>query len=412
MNRNCCLGALLILPLLAFQMATAQITQWDTIPLPRSLAYHQATDAFGNAYCIGDSTINKSTNDGMTWSRVGAYHGLAQSLLVDSTGILFVGNDALGIFRSTDSGAHWSTSLVTEGCNSLAMHPNGYLFAGLTYTGNGKVSRSTDQGTTWTSTQLPNASNSFAVEVFAFGQNGNVYAGSIDGFYRSTDLGGSWVQSNSGLQGVSVRQLLVDRDGTLYLYTTYSASVDGLYRSTNDGNSWQRISGTAPYFSAMSSAPDGNLYGASSSGIFQSTDHGVTWTSIASVLGTSQSYVSLRVTRGGRILVGGYRFFRSRGTATDVASPVETPTEFSLHQNFPNPFNPVTQISFTLSQPRHVSLSLYDVMGREVALLLNRPMTSGQHEIPFDATGLSSGTYFYRLSAGGETATRKLLLLR
>jgi photosystem II stability/assembly factor-like uncharacterized protein len=398
--------------LLLATRSAAQIAQWDTVALPRAFSYHLSSDNTGNVYCIGDSTISVSTNDGLTWVRTGAYTGFAQSLVLDTAATMFVGNDALGIFRSTDNGSHWSTSLVTEGCNTLARHSNGFLFAGLTYTGNGKVHRSTNRGTTWTSVQLPNASNSFAVEVFAFGQNQNVYAGSIDGFYKSTDLGISWTQSNAGLQGMNVRQLLVNTDGSLYLYTTYPAAVDALYRSTDDGTSWQRISPGAPYFSAMSTAPDGQLYGTSSGGIYRSTDRGVTWNNIGSVLGTSQNFVSMLITRSGRILVGGYRLFRSRGTATTVAGRSQAPTDFSLSQNFPNPFNPSTEIEFSLPIANHVNVVVYDIAGRAIAVLMDQQLKAGMHTIRFDATGLASGTYFCRLTSGNMSRTRKLLLIR
>jgi hypothetical protein len=88
------------------------------------------------------------------------------------------------------------------------------------------------------------------------------------------------------------------------------------------------------------------------------------------------------------------------------------PKQVSLEQNFPNPFNPSTTIKYELPSGSHVTLSVYDMLGREVSVLVNERRDAGVHEVKFDASGLSSGVYFYRLTAGSFVQTRKLLLLR
>lgn len=91
------------------------------------------------------------------------------------------------------------------------------------------------------------------------------------------------------------------------------------------------------------------------------------------------------------------------------------PAKFELSQNYPNPFNPVTKIQFALpqSETQHsVSLRVYDIIGREVAVLVNESKEAGIYEVEFDASKLSSGLYFYSLSAAGKTITKKMMLLR
>jgi len=88
------------------------------------------------------------------------------------------------------------------------------------------------------------------------------------------------------------------------------------------------------------------------------------------------------------------------------------PTQFVLHQNYPNPFNPTTTIKYELSKSSDVRLSVFDMLGREVSVLVNEKRNAGYHEVRFDASGLSSGVYFYRLQAGTYVETRRLLLLR
>ena len=86
---------------------------------------------------------------------------------------------------------------------------------------------------------------------------------------------------------------------------------------------------------------------------------------------------------------------------------------YELHQNYPNPFNPSTAISFQLSAVSEVTLKIYNVLGQEVATLIHsREMDEGMHEVQFDASGLTSGVYFYRLQAEEFSATKKLLLMK
>jgi hypothetical protein len=94
-----------------------------------------------------------------------------------------------------------------------------------------------------------------------------------------------------------------------------------------------------------------------------------------------------------------------------VSNPAR-PSSFVLEQNFPNPFNPTTVITYELPGNASVSLKVYDMLGREVRSLVNEPQSAGSHSVTFNAGGLASGVYLYRLQAGSCTATKKLLLLK
>ena len=90
----------------------------------------------------------------------------------------------------------------------------------------------------------------------------------------------------------------------------------------------------------------------------------------------------------------------------------QQPYEFSLRQNYPNPFNPTTEIRYQISEVSRVTLKVFDVLGREVATLVNEAKAPGKYEIQFDASNLSSGVYYYQLRAGSFVATKKMLLIR
>jgi N-acetylneuraminic acid mutarotase len=90
----------------------------------------------------------------------------------------------------------------------------------------------------------------------------------------------------------------------------------------------------------------------------------------------------------------------------------ELPNVFELKQNYPNPFNPLTQITFSLPKASYVDLRVYDMLGREVALLINQPFEAGSYTTEFDGTKFASGVYFYTLRAGDFTDTKKMVLVK
>lgn len=104
-------------------------------------------------------------------------------------------------------------------------------------------------------------------------------------------------------------------------------------------------------------------------------------------------------------------YFYARKQSTGIQSRPQAQA-FVLLQNYPNPFNPETTISFALNTRSHVNLTIYDVRGRPAAGLIDATLAAGPHQIKWQATGHASGLYFCRLQAGGQSRTRKLILVR
>jgi hypothetical protein len=99
--------------------------------------------------------------------------------------------------------------------------------------------------------------------------------------------------------------------------------------------------------------------------------------------------------------------------ATSVSdNAATTPESFELSQNYPNPFNPSTDIRFQVPAVGNVKLAVYDLLGREVAVLVNEKKESGSYQVTFNANNLASGVYMYRLQAGSFVEARKMLLIK
>jgi len=88
------------------------------------------------------------------------------------------------------------------------------------------------------------------------------------------------------------------------------------------------------------------------------------------------------------------------------------PADFFINQNHPNPFNPITKIEYGLPEASYVQISIFDILGRQVAILIDNHQAPGYHKIIWNAGDLPSGIYFYRIQAEKFTETRKMLLLK
>jgi hypothetical protein len=92
--------------------------------------------------------------------------------------------------------------------------------------------------------------------------------------------------------------------------------------------------------------------------------------------------------------------------------PAPVPTKFAVNQNYPNPFNPSTRITFSVANPDLVTLKVFSVLGKEVATLVNERMNTGTYQVDFNAADLPSGVYFYQITTGNNSVTKKMMLLK
>ena len=187
--------------------------------------------------------------------------------------------------------------------------------------------------------------------------------------FLSTDNGGSWTQA--GLVGSYVNTL------TSSGIKLFAGTINnGIFLSTNDGTSWIAVNDGLINTNIWSLA-------ASSDNLFAGTNGSAVWRRPLSEMITSIE----RISNG-------------------------LPKQFSLNQNYPDPFNPSTTISFTIPERSDVTLKVFDILGREVATIVSGEMPAGTFSRQWNATKMASGIYFYRLQAGLFTQTKRLVLLK
>ncbi|HSW56704.1 MAG TPA: T9SS type A sorting domain-containing protein [Ignavibacteriaceae bacterium] len=284
------------------------------------------------------------------------------------------------------------------------------IFAGTYKYHAGGIYRSTDEGTDW---EEINNGLPMWNDIQSFASNGN-YLYTIEysvGAFRSNDNGDSWELVKNGLPQYYVHAThLITNGFNIFL------GGNGIYRSTNDGLDWMEVNNGLPSDAVIGAfAVFGNNIFAGTAdgpsftpnGIYLSTNNGENWTAKNDGLPTSSNIRSICI-HGNNIFVG----TAGNGLWYRPLSEWGELKQYKLEQNFPNPFNPTTTISFSIPQGQAVELKVFDILGNEVAKLLNEYREAGEHKVEFDGSTLTSGIYFYQLKAGGFVQTKKLVLLK
>jgi photosystem II stability/assembly factor-like uncharacterized protein len=404
---------------------------WKTISydLTRAKAGALVFDPGGRLLCGSSKHIFWTDDAGRSWTCDDGEWAARSPLSLCSGGdLLFAGSDDGGILRSSDRGESWELvyrdSLVPY-VVSVAADPSGQVGAALL--GKGVVT-SSDQGVHWSS--FVNGLGDSSVHCVAFDSARSILAGTENGLYVAKVPGTRWYLS--GLEGFSVLSLLVDPEGH------YFAGTDkrGVYTSADGGSSWTYAGLLGLTVFTISRNQHGDLFaGTLNGGVASSTDGGIHWTSGNSGLWTLDVPAIAIGPDGyayaGTFVNGIYRSMTTTWTSAFIGQTRSGPSCFLLEQNYPNPFNPVTTIRYTVGvasgkgqvagEPGtrvegrgsgNTRLVVYDLLGREVATLVDERKAPGSYEVSFNASGLSSGVYLCRMTAGWFTQTRKLVLVR
>ena len=174
------------------------------------------------------------------------------------------------------------------------------------------------------------------------------------------------------------------------------------------------------YINAFAVGDDSVIFaGTAFSGVFLSTDDGTSWTAVNTGLTPVQinALAVGTVGSGSTYLYAGTNIGVWKRRISDMVTDVVQqnnviPSNIILCHNYPNPFNPSTTIHYALSSFEHVTLTIYDQLGREISALVNEGQSAGWKEVVLNANNASSGIYFYTLNAGNFSETKKLILIK
>jgi len=407
--------------ILVFIIVNNSSAQWTSLGLSGKSIYSIAS--IGDIIIVGTQNegIYRTTNDGTTWSQVSDVDLKLTSVeaLKISGSMLIAGTNIVGraTYYSIDSGASWVpvNSIINDYTSAIVLKQDTILLGTL----NSGVYRSTDQGNTWLNV-CPSDSTPKNVLSLLWSEN-TIYVGThtnFGGVWKSSDLGDTWVMANSGLPKYPGNIWMDIPSLISYGQFIFAGSNGaGCYRSSDAGTHWDSVNSGLPQNAGVYSlsSNEETLY-LGTYGVYQSTDYGNHWLSISNNLPTGHPVMSLYISNGS-IYAGiyGNGLWKLPLSSSDVKSNANNLylDGFILNQNYPNPFNSSTTISFGIASKSQVTLKIYDLLGREVASLINNEtMSPGIHFQQWNALNISSGIYFYRLQAGTFTESKKLILLR
>ena len=322
-----------------------------------------------------------STDNGVTWKAIASpfpVYTVTALALIDTN--IFAGTLQDGVFRSTYHGTSWTpvdSGLVDFQYLIVALTASGTKLFACTASG---LCLSTDMGNSWSTLAGTGISPSQLVNCVTV--NGStIFVGTHGGMLRSTDSGTSWQDDNYGITNDPLGNRASIISVAVSHSYTFAGTSDGVFLSTDNGGIWTAASVGLPDPRDVWSvaANDSTVFAGTENGVYVSTNNGTSW----------------------------------RSTITGIAGEREiSPVGFGLEQNYPNPFNPKTLISYHLPTDCFVKLDIHDISGREIGILVNERQPRGTHSVIFDASSLSSGVYFCRISAGTFVDTKKLVFIK
>lgn len=421
-------------------------------------------DSKGSLYLAALGGIFKSTNGGDLWIRIDSNIPDLEfvTIKVILGDIIFVSNFN-GIYRSTDFGNTWlPTDYNIWWANDIGINAIGVMIAGNISASWFSIYRSTNLGENWTFV------NKIAAESLIFCTNGDVLAGNIDNpffeedIYKSTDDGISWFRTFAFQGGnlLTFPDMELDSNGDFYVMIN-GTGFSGVHMSTDNGSTWLNYGNPGGTLTSLAIDSSGYIYaGTNQNGIYRTAGRTVPvelisfegeligssallkWQT-ASELNNMGFEVERKLNDGewGKIgfvpgfgtsteiniyeyvdidLAPGKYFYRLKQIdyngsfeySFEVQVKIEVIYDFNLEQNYPNPFNPGTSINYSIREKGLVNLKVFDILGKEVAVLINENQGAGNYSVQFNASNLPSGIYFYKITLGNYTATKKLILLK
>lgn len=381
--------------------------------------------------------VRRTTDGGATWPQVGTFNADVYAMTAIDANTAIAANYTstyTRLVRTTNGGATWATVDSVAGGFYDYIHmfnaTNGYAMGDPTPAGgNWVLKRTTNGGATWTTAAtLPAGSSSEAGwnnSMQWLDANNGWFGTNNSKIYRTTDGGATWTGSaTSFVNSYSV--------GFAALSTGLTGSDTGPFnKSTDGGATWT----TGP--TALAAANLGmwtnpgsqEFWVASGNNINYSSNFGTSWSSAPKngYTGTAQQNHVNMVKVGSSIYgwavgnSGTVARYRRIVTGVDE-TPSALPEKFALNQNFPNPFNPSTKITYDLPEQATLTLKVYNVLGQEVATLVNGTKEAGSYQAVWDGhnmfgASVSSGIYFFRMDATSASGTtfnslKKMIFLK
>ncbi|NUN09053.1 MAG: T9SS type A sorting domain-containing protein [Ignavibacteriaceae bacterium] len=356
-----------------------------------------------HAWAGADSKILITTNGGSTWQSVSVPFTPQQIHFFNSTTGIVCADE---IYKSTNGGLNWVRLGSLTNIENICFLTNEIWWA---IADGGYVYKTTDAGATWTNQSNPWTGPVYSV--YMINENIGFITASSGRLIKTTNGGLNWIQQPN--VGSSHHKSIWFTDQN----TGVLAANGCIYKTTDCGATWNTISLTTYwdyyYFTCNNTS---KIWMICTGGIYTSADNGDNWVKEPTpTFGYASWYwyqLCFCSANTGWLVGSSGKIVKYTGSSSDADQPDIVTGSFSLSQNYPNPFNSNTVISYRLAQRGQVTLKVFDLLGNEVRMLLNKEQDAGIYSVNFPAGELPGGIYYYRLNSQGSGSTKKLVLVK
>jgi len=373
--------------------------------------YNQNTGWFSSS--VNRDTIFKTSNGGLNW--VGYLtvdtNRLSTLFFIDQNTGWAVGRRGK-IVKTTTGGTSWflQTSGVQSWLNDVKFIDAQTGFIVGSYDSSRVILKTTTGGVSWLSISSNGAGRLFSVKMLSANI---IYAAGDSGRILFTSNGGSSWNTQSTNVNTTLREIVMRSSSS-----GCAVGLNGvILTTTNNGTNWvNRSFDNINFYSADFSSIDTGYIGGQYGRIYKTTNAGVNWFQQSTPVDTTKNIKSIFCISNQIAWAsakGDGLIYTTNGGITSITSiSTEVPSEYTLFQNYPNPFNPNTKIRFSIPKTSFSKLTIYDVTGRVMAILVNEELNPGQYEVDWDASHRASGVYYYKLEAESYMETKKMVLLK
>jgi hypothetical protein len=380
-------------------------TAWDAV----GYRYENVWSIDGstsNIWVTGNHKVYLSSNNGFSWiNRTGdldpAYRYTNIGSTINNVYVTFVNNNLTltGVFKSSNNGINWDWmhSEINKNIACMEVVSDSLIFIGFYYrSGNYGIYKF--DGSYFEFLGLPN------LGVYDIAVKDSFIFAAANTIYRSSNLGSNWINTGLSASNLAVHNNIVYAGGS------------GVFRSVNYGVSWDILGLTDKNISGITVNGNRVIAGTYDEGIFFTLNGGVNWFQANDGFDSIPNVVPNFAIKDSIVyaVIDGLSIWKRplAGIIGIVNTGTEIPSSFSLYQNYPNPFNPSTNIRFDVQKPGFISIKIYDMLGREIALIVNEQLKPGTYQVDWDGTNFTSGVYFYTMRTEGYTQTKRMVLIK
>ncbi len=406
---------LLLIPLLITSGYSQWYIQYSSNPSQSiyCLKFYDVNTGYHSGVLYNSSTYNiyKTTNGGLNYTAQNSYHTAQRFMsifIIHPDTVLICGNYGK-IMRTYNGGNNWVllySDTVKQFWGLYFVNSNTGFIAG----SHGTIMKTTNKGDNWT---ILNSTTQTALDGIWFVNENVGYVGGANVFLKTTDAGNTWTNVFGSF--ISPFETATAVYFTNQNYGLYCTNAGRIVLTTNGGANWNLVYSMSGGIWGLSFTDSLTGYACTSTGkVLKTIDGGYNWGEQNTPLSENLYEIHFPSAQTGYVASWSGKILKTTngGLTYITKTNSQLPENYSLEQNYPNPFNPSTRIKFSIPENNATTLKIFDSAGKFIATLIDSKLEKGTYELTFNCSYLPSGVYYYVLTSGKFTDTKKMVIIK